>query len=180
MLLGITSSGKVGLAIMGGIFIVCALVASMVVPRRWPEFPGRRVGLFSLGVVVLFAAMITSVVHFAGEESAAETGTTGETKTAPTTTQPTSTATSTGTQPAGDAVAGKQIFETAGCKGCHTLADAGATGNVGPNLDDAKPSASLVVQRVTNGKGVMPSFKGQLSQQQIQDVAAYVSQAAGS
>jgi mono/diheme cytochrome c family protein len=81
--------------------------------------------------------------------------------------------------PGGDAAAGKQVFETAGCTSCHTLADAGATGTVGPNLDDAKPPASLVVDRVTHGKGVMPSFSGQLSEQQIQDVAAYVSSAAG-
>ena len=77
----------------------------------------------------------------------------------------------------GDASAGKQVFATAGCKGCHTLKDAGATGNVGPNLDDAKPPLELVVDRVTNGKGVMPSFSGQLSEKQIADVAAYVVQA---
>ena len=45
------------------------------------------------------------------------------------------------------------------CGGCHTLADAGSTGNVGPNLDDAKPSYDLVVDRVTNGQGGMPSFR---------------------
>ena len=79
----------------------------------------------------------------------------------------------------GDAAAGKQVFESAGCTSCHTLADAGSTGTVGPNLDDAKPSFDLVVDRVTNGKGVMPAFKGQLSAKQIQDVAAYVSSVAG-
>ena len=79
----------------------------------------------------------------------------------------------------GDPVAGKQVFETAGCKSCHTLKDAGATGTVGPNLDEKKPPAALVVDRVTNGKGVMPSFSGQLSAKQIADVAAYVSSVAG-
>ena len=79
----------------------------------------------------------------------------------------------------GDANAGKQVFETAGCKGCHTLKDAGATGQVGPNLDQAKPPLSLVVTRVTKGAGAMPSFKGQLSDKQIADVAAYVVKAAG-
>ena len=63
----------------------------------------------------------------------------------------------------GDAAAGKQVFATAGCKSCHTLKDAGATGTVGPNLDQKKPPLDLVVDRVTNGKGVMPSFSGQLS-----------------
>jgi len=74
---------------------------------------------------------------------------------------------------------GKQIFESAGCAGCHTLADAGSNGNVGPNLDDAKPPKALVVDRVTNGQGAMPSFKGQLSEAEIQAVADYVSSAAG-
>ena len=80
---------------------------------------------------------------------------------------------------AGDAAAGKAVFTSAGCVGCHTLADAGATGTVGPNLDEAKPDAALVVERVTNGKGPMPPFKGQLTDKQIQDVAAYVSSVAG-
>ena len=79
----------------------------------------------------------------------------------------------------GDAVAGKQVFETAGCKSCHTLKDAGATGTVGPNLDQAKPPLSLVVDRLLNGKGAMPSFKGQLSDTQIANVAAYVVKATG-
>jgi cytochrome c553 len=80
----------------------------------------------------------------------------------------------------GDATAGKAVFAKAGCGSCHTLSDAGASGTVGPNLDDAKPSADLVVERVTNGMGVMPSFKGQLSETEIQNVAAYVSSVAGS
>ena len=74
---------------------------------------------------------------------------------------------------------GKQVFASAGCTGCHTLAEAGSNGNVGPNLDDAKPPKALVVDRVTNGKGAMPSFKGQLSDAEIQAVADYVSSAAG-
>ena len=79
----------------------------------------------------------------------------------------------------GNATAGKQVFETAGCKGCHTLKDAGATGTVGPNLDQAKPPLSLVIQRVTKGAGAMPSFKGQLTDKQIADVAACVVKATG-
>jgi uncharacterized membrane protein len=73
---------------------------------------------------------------------------------------------------------GKQVFASAGCAACHTLADAGATGTVGPNLDAAKPSASLVAERVRNGQGAMPSFAGQLSEEDIAAVAAYVSHAA--
>jgi sulfite dehydrogenase len=73
---------------------------------------------------------------------------------------------------------GKQVFASAGCAACHTLADAGATGTVGPSLDAAKPSAELVAERVRNGQGVMPSFAGRLSAEDIQAVAAYVSSAA--
>jgi mono/diheme cytochrome c family protein len=79
----------------------------------------------------------------------------------------------------GDATAGKAVFTSAGCTACHTLKDAKATGTVGPNLDDAKPPFHLVVQRVTLGKGIMPSFKGKLKDQQIADVAQYVSTIAG-
>ena len=79
----------------------------------------------------------------------------------------------------GDPAAGKGIFGKAGCVACHTLKAAGSSGAVGPNLDEAKPDASLVVERVTNGKSPMPSFKGQLSDQQIADVASYVVKATG-
>jgi mono/diheme cytochrome c family protein len=73
---------------------------------------------------------------------------------------------------------GETIF-TSNCASCHTLANAGTSGTVGPNLDQAKPPKSLVVDRVTNGKGAMPSFKGSLDPEQIQAVADYVSSAAG-
>src|SRR5437868_1546125 len=80
----------------------------------------------------------------------------------------------------GDPTAGKALFMKSGCVGCHTLADAHATGTVGPNLDQAKPDYRLATARVTNGKGAMPSFKQQgLSDQQIADVAAYVVKATG-
>ena len=57
--------------------------------------------------------------------------------------------------------------------------DAGASGQVGPNLDDLKPSESKVVSQVNSGGGAMPSFKGTLSEAQIKAVASYVSSAAG-
>jgi mono/diheme cytochrome c family protein len=79
--------------------------------------------------------------------------------------------------PEGDPAAGKEVFASAGCTGCHTLADAGSTGTVGPNLDEAKPDAATVFDRVTNGRGAMPPFSGQLTEQQIADVTAYVVQA---
>ena len=79
----------------------------------------------------------------------------------------------------GDPTAGKAVFLSAGCVGCHTLADANAHGTVGPNLDQAKPALSKAVMRVTQGAGAMPSFKGQLTTKQIADVTAYVVKATG-
>jgi mono/diheme cytochrome c family protein len=79
----------------------------------------------------------------------------------------------------GNPTAGAAIFQKAGCKSCHTLAAAHSNGTVGPNLDQAKPDYRLATARVTLGKGVMPSFKGQLSDQQIADVASYVVKSSG-
>ena len=79
----------------------------------------------------------------------------------------------------GEAADGKAIFAEAGCGGCHTLAAAGTSGTVGPNLDEAKPAKELVIDRVTNGKGVMPAFKDSYSEEQIAAVADYVSKNAG-
>lgn len=73
----------------------------------------------------------------------------------------------------GDPAEGKSVF-AANCTGCHTLKAAGSNGQVGPNLDQAKPELSLIVQRVRKGQGGMPAFEGQLEVEQIRDVAAYV------
>jgi cbb3-type cytochrome c oxidase subunit III len=73
---------------------------------------------------------------------------------------------------------GKSIF-TSNCASCHTLSDAGTSGNVGPNLDSSKPSRDRVIDRVTNGQGQMPPFKDSLDEAQIQAVADYVSSNAG-
>ena len=74
----------------------------------------------------------------------------------------------------GGAIDGEAIFAAAGCGGCHTLDAAGASGSIGPNLDDTKPSKELVVDRVTNGKGAMPAFKDSYSAEQIAAVAGFV------
>ena len=83
--------------------------------------------------------------------------------------------TTTSTTGSGDAAAGKEVFASAGCGGCHTFSAAGSSGSVGPNLDDASPSYDHVVTQVTEGGGAMPSFRDELTNQQIQDVAAFVS-----
>jgi len=74
----------------------------------------------------------------------------------------------------GDAMGGEGIFAEAGCGSCHTLDAAGASGNVGPSLDDTKPSKELVIDRVTNGKGAMPAFKDSYSTEEIAAVADFV------
>jgi mono/diheme cytochrome c family protein len=75
----------------------------------------------------------------------------------------------------GDAANGEEVFASAGCGGCHTFEAAGSTGTTGPNLDEAAPSFDEAVEQVTNGGGAMPAFAGELSEQEIRDVAAYVS-----
>jgi mono/diheme cytochrome c family protein len=90
-------------------------------------------------------------------------------------------ATTTAKQGTANLAEGKTIFTTS-CAGCHTLAAAGAVGNVGPNLDDAKLPVAELVDITTNGRtgaGTMPAFVGSLTPDQIQDVAAYVSSVAG-
>lgn len=99
------------------------------------------------------------------------------TATTATTTQATTTAATTTTTQAVSAD-GKALF-TANCAGCHTLKSAGAAGSVGPNLDQLKPSSSTVQGKVEAGGGAMPSFKGQLSPEEIKAIAAYVSSSAG-
>ena len=73
---------------------------------------------------------------------------------------------------------GKKIFQ-AECAGCHTLAAAGTHGTIGPNLDQLKPSQSITQHQVEVGGGVMPAFKGKLSDAQIAAVAKFVASSAG-
>jgi mono/diheme cytochrome c family protein len=74
--------------------------------------------------------------------------------------------------------AGKSEFES-NCGTCHTLAEAGTSGEVGPNLDELMPELALVETQVTNGGGGMPAFQGVLTGEEIAAVAAYVSTVAG-
>ena len=75
--------------------------------------------------------------------------------------------------------AGRAVFleqSTPTCATCHVLADAGAEGVLGPNLDTLKPDTTRIVNAVTNGIGIMPAQQGVLSAKQISDVAYYISQ----
>ena len=74
---------------------------------------------------------------------------------------------------------GKDIFLNAGnCSACHSLQDAGTAANVGPNLNEIRPDIGRVINSVTNGIGVMPAQLGILSDEEINAVAYYVSEAA--
>ncbi|MDQ3867212.1 MAG: c-type cytochrome [Actinomycetota bacterium] len=79
----------------------------------------------------------------------------------------------------GNAAAGKEIFASQGCGGCHTFQAAGTNGTVGPNLDDLKPSFEDAYKQIQNGGGGMPPFGGKLSKKQIADVATFVSNPGG-
>ena len=71
---------------------------------------------------------------------------------------------------------GKNVFlNIAVCSTCHILADAGAVGQIGPNLNEIRPDKMRVINAVTNGIGVMPAYEGQLSTEEIEAVAYYVS-----
>ena len=71
---------------------------------------------------------------------------------------------------------GKTIFlEQGNCVACHTLLDAGSDGNIGPNLNEIRPDLMRVIVAVTNGIGVMPAYQGELSTEEIEAVAYYVS-----
>ncbi|QVQ26978.1 c-type cytochrome [Achromobacter deleyi] len=80
-----------------------------------------------------------------------------------------------------DVEAGRTLFmqaTTPACAVCHTLADAGAAGTIGPSLDELKPDANRVAQAVRNGIGVMPAFDA-LSDADVQALAKYVSGVTG-
>jgi mono/diheme cytochrome c family protein len=79
-----------------------------------------------------------------------------------------------------DASPGRQVFTseaTPPCALCHTLADAGAEGEIGPNLDEMKPTEDKVQRAVERGVGNMPPYGEILSDEQIAAVARYVAEA---
>lgn len=117
----------------------------------------------TLALLLVAAGLLLGAVGCGGGD---DNGGGSDTTAAPATTAPSG---------SGDAAAGKEVFASAGCGGCHTFSAAGSNGSVGPNLDDASPSFDHVVTQVTEGGGAMPSFKDKLTEKQIQDVAAFVS-----
>jgi cytochrome c551 len=160
------SRNDVILGVAALVLVVFSLVVSIVIPRRDPGFPGRSIGVFTAVAVTLVVVVLASVEIFgeshedeggeeAGESVPAETGGGGE------------------GGGGGDAAAGEAVF-TQNCGSCHTLEEAGTTGTTGPNLDDVTLDAGAVATQVENGGGGMPAFSGQLSEEEIANVAAFV------
>ena len=79
----------------------------------------------------------------------------------------------------GDAEAGRALYDASGCGGCHVLEAAGSSGTAGPNLDESKPSFEEAAQQIADGGGGMRAYKDQLSPDEINDVAAFVTENAG-
>ena len=187
---------ELGLLIVALSFIAFALIVALVIPRSRPTFPGKRLPIFIAVCIGLFAAQMTAVLLLA-EVGEADEHVVGEQpepappppspSTPPSEPPPAAEPPPTAEPPPpaaggeGDAAAGKEVFVgDGGCGSCHTLADAGTTGTIGPDLDSLQPSFEAAHEQVTNGGGGMPAFKDSLTEQQINDVAAYVSQSAGS
>jgi cytochrome c5 len=177
VLLALSSNQKLGLALAAAAFVVFALVCAMLIPRYRPNFPAGHLGWF-IAACGFFTAVMLLTIFFVAKESEHEAGAeTPATETAPA--EPAPPPAPTETSAAGSEPVGKVIFTT-NCASCHTLADAGTTGTVGPNLDDLKPTQDVVAEQVTNGGGAMPAFGGTLTEEEINEVAVYVSAAAGS
>jgi mono/diheme cytochrome c family protein len=151
------------------VLVVFSLVVSLVIPRRDAGFPGRNLKVFTLVAILLVVAMLASVEVFGAEHEAEEGGEAAQTETGGE-----DGGGGGGGGAAGDPAAGEEVFASAGCGTCHTLQEAGTTATVGPNLDESSIDEAGAIQQITEGGGGMPPFGGQLSEKQIQDVAAFV------
>ena len=70
---------------------------------------------------------------------------------------------------------GLEVYsDKAQCGTCHTLQAAGSEENIGPNLDQLKPTIPQIIHAVTNGIGVMQAWEGILTDEEIEAVAYYV------
>ena len=73
-----------------------------------------------------------------------------------------------------DREAARELFHAYSCSACHALADAGAGGSIGPALDNPTLTRDFVFGRIANGQGAMPSFKGQLADEDIALLTDYI------
>ena len=192
MPLALSTGYAVGLALVAGSFVVFALLSALVIPRRWPQFPGRGLNWFIVGTLVLFVSTLAAVEVFAKEEPEETAVTETTTETGGTTTEATTTGEAEPPPPPaaaeGDAAAGKGVFDTEGCGGCHAFSAAGTTASVGPDLDEALQGkdAAFVHESIVDpnkeivsgyAAGIMPEDFGQkLSQKQLDDLVAFLLQ----
>jgi mono/diheme cytochrome c family protein len=156
------------------VLVAFSLIVSLVVSRRQPDFPGERLGLFVGICVLLVVAMLATVEVFGEEEEEAEAADIGSVVSAEGETGAATTGEETTVATEGDVARGEELFASEGCGSCHTLAAAGTSGTVGPNLDELKPSLEASVEQITNGGGGMPSYGGQLSEDDIAALAAFI------
>jgi cytochrome c6 len=156
------------------VLVVFSLVVSLVIPRRDAGFPGRNLKVFTLVSILLVIAMLASVEVFGAEHESEEGGEAAQTETGGEDGGGGGGGGQGGGGAAGDPAAGEEVFASAGCGTCHTLQEAGTTATVGPNLDESSIDEAGAAQQVAEGGGGMPPFSGQLSEEQIQDVAAFV------
>jgi mono/diheme cytochrome c family protein len=73
---------------------------------------------------------------------------------------------------------GRDLFSGWGCTSCHALSDAQSSSDVGPHLDGGALTEAFIVGRVANGQGAMPAFQGQLTDEEIADIAYYIAKVA--
>jgi mono/diheme cytochrome c family protein len=194
VLLGLSTGHAIGLGLIAAAFVVFSLLCALVIPKRWPQFPGER-GLrwFIVVTVVLCIGTLAAVEVFAkeAEEETAQAETTATTSTGTTSTGTTSTATTpNAAQPPapaqGDSAAGKQLFAAQGCGGCHAFQAAGSNGAIGPDLDDALQGKdtefvheSIVDPNKEIASGYQPNimpanFDQTLTPEQIDDLVAFL------
>ena len=70
---------------------------------------------------------------------------------------------------------GLEVYNNkAQCGVCHALQAAGSEGQIGPDFDLLKSQIPQIISAVTNGIGVMPSWEGILTYEEIEAVAYYV------
>jgi hypothetical protein len=67
MLAALSTAHKIGLGLSGLAFVTFALVTSMVVPRRNPDFPGRHKSLYIVVCFLFFVGMMLAVIVFGKE-----------------------------------------------------------------------------------------------------------------
>lgn len=181
MLLALETSHAIALAIAAGAFIAFALLSALVIPRRWPQYPGKHLGWFVVATLVFFVAMLSAVELFAAEpeETAAETG--GATTTQQQQQPPPPPAAQEGSAPNG-----KIVFSAQGCASCHTFKPANATGTIGPDLDTALQGkdAAFIKESIDDPNKVIASgyqpnimpqnFQQTLTPTQINDLVAFL------